>query len=198
VVVVCALPLIFIWKGLVPPKVQRNFHGLVFEHLVFSMGYAGICMLIIAPQSLKLRPPYFVVVALASAGLAYLLSNLSQLPLRSVMEAHLSSELLQIYSFACGLAFGFLGLCFTVSVVNSIASSKDRIELVTKVGLLVCAIAPLFMAAQYSSRYTAMALPFLILYATQSENYNSPYRVPLLILGNALGFLSLFSYYFKS
>ncbi|WP_407185009.1 hypothetical protein [Bradyrhizobium centrosematis] len=195
VIAAFALPLLLIWKGLVPPKMQTDFQGLVFRHLVLSLGYAGICMLIVAPQSMRPRAEILMILAIASALSVYFLPSIGQVPLRSLVEAYLPGQVVQVYALFCGAAFVLLGACFAYSVITSIVAARDRVVYLASVGLLVCAVAPFFIAGQYSSRYTAMALPFFVLRATQSGERSGGYLL-LLVLGNLIGVLSLFGYYY--
>jgi hypothetical protein len=198
IVALCSLPLLLIWKGLVPPSMQTGFQGLVFRHLVLSLGYTAMCILIIAPQLISLRVRYLGGMLILSIVLVYCFSGLAQqIPSRSIIEAHFSSGFVRAYGFAWGTAFVLLGSIFAFSVIRAIIHAKTPEELIISSGLLVCSVAPLFIAGQYSSRYSGMALPFMVLYAIEAEHKDS-YRFPLLTLGNFLGFISLLNYFVYS
>jgi hypothetical protein len=71
---------------------------------------------------------------------------------------------------------------------------KDLSRVTITAGLLCIAIAPMFDTFQYSSRYTAMSLPYLIMAAQAWRR--SRLETPITAaLGCVLGFLSLLGYF---
>ena len=90
------------------------------------------------------------------------------------------------------LSFGVLSLAMLLRMIWK--SRKDTKGLTINAGLLCVGAAPLFDTHQYSSRYTAMSLPYLIL-AAQPWRQWSLKTVMLTVLGCGLGFLSLKEYF---
>jgi hypothetical protein len=87
------------------------------------------------------------------------------------------------------------GAVFLVWVTGQAWQARhDPTAVLIHAGLFAISLAPAFIGTQFSSRYAAVALPYLILAA-------APYRVPGLatklktVLGCAVGLSALLGYY---
>jgi hypothetical protein len=116
-------------------------------------------------------------------------------PVRSVVDRYLPDSIVSAYGNLCGSLFLSCGLVFLVLVLRNIWESREDLKQVTvNAGLLSIAASPVFVAHQYSSRYTAMSLPYLILAALPVREWRLK-TVITAIVGCGTGFLSLFGYF---
>jgi hypothetical protein len=189
-----AVPLFAIWKGFVPPS-QHLHPGFSISHALLSFGYTGICLILLGAQGrwLSVREVLgltaLTILANSFAG------GFTLYPFRSLAERYLAPSLARLYGNLSGslfLSFGVLSLAILLRMIWK--SRKDTRGLTINAGLLCVVAAPLFDTHQYSSRYTAMSLPYLIL-AAQLWRQWSLKTVMLTVLGCGLGFLSLKEYF---
>ena len=195
VVTALAVPLFIIWKGLVPPSHYDVQQGISLTHGLVSLGYAGICFLLIAPRSRWLPAKVLIgLVALTVAANASLGAFVFY-PVRSVVDQYLPSFAVPAYGNVCGSLFLSSGVLFLVLLLRIIWEGRGDLSQVTvNAGLLSVAASPMFIAHQYSSRYTAMSLPYLILAAQPWREWRLK-TVITAVLGCGVGFLSLFGYF---
>lgn len=188
-------PLVFIWGGLAPPKFQTTFQGLAIEHMLLSLGYTGMCFVLLAPDFLS-RSKLWIIAGLGFAAFVNMwLRGFSIYPLQSIAHRYLSEQTFELYGAACGGAFIGIGAIFVILLIIALWREREQPRrLIAYSGLLICAISPLFVTAQYSSRYTGMALPFLLLSANGWQSQSNA-RFALACAGVALGFSSLYGYH---
>jgi hypothetical protein len=197
VVIVCAMfvPLVVIWKGMVPPIEQHvQEHGISLAHGVLSFGYVGICLLLLAPRfrgfSIKMIVGLVVLIAIANLALRIVVRG----PMNSTAARYLSPPALTIYDWLGGtviLCFGVISLVAILRLAWENRTDLQRFSVCT--GLLIIAASPLFISYQYSTRYTAMALPYMVLTARPLQGWSID-RAATALLGCVLGMLSLWSY----
>jgi hypothetical protein len=116
-------------------------------------------------------------------------------PFKSLVERCLAPSATRLYGNLAGslfLSFGVLSLAILLRMIWE--SRRDLRALTINTGLLCVVAAPLFDTHLYSSRYTAMSLPYLIL-AAQPWRQWSMKALMLAVLGCGLGFLSLNEYF---
>jgi hypothetical protein len=195
IVVGSAVPLFIIWKGLVPPSHHFVQQGISVTHGLLSLGYTGICFFLLAPRRLWLSTRMLLgIVTVTVAGNA-LLRALAFYPLHSAAERYLPRPALSAYGILCGSLFLSCGVVFLAFLLwITWEHRNDLQQLTVNAGLLCVAASPMFIAHQYSSRYTGMSLPYLIL-ATQPWRRWGVLTVLAAALGCAAGFLSLFGYF---
>jgi hypothetical protein len=192
----CFIPLAMVWGGLVPPPFQAGSQGIAVKHMLLSLGYTGIGLFLLAPEF------YFRVswrLALGGLALAILaniwLQGLEIYPLQSAVLPYLSQSNAELYGATCGGALIAGGLLFAFLLLHALWKERnDPRRLIAYSGLLICAIHPLFVAGQYSSRYAAMSLPFLVLSANEWPA-QSKFRLALACAGTAIGAIALVTYY---
>lgn len=191
---ILATPLFTIWKGFVPPS-QHLLPGFSVIHALLSLGYTGICFTLLGARSRWLSAKavlgltMLTILANASSG------SFALYPFRSLAERYLAPSVMPLYGDLAGSLFLSLGVLSLAILLRMIWESRRDLKALTiNMGLLCVVAAPLVDTHQYSSRYTAMSLPYLIL-AAQPWRQWSLKMVMLAVLGCGLGFLSLNEYF---
>jgi hypothetical protein len=194
VVVVCAISLFVIWQGLVPPSHHGVQRGLSPVNGLLSLGYAGFCFFLLAPQARWLSAKAMVSLFVSAIALNAMFGVFLVYPLRSAIDRYLPDGAVQAYGVLCGSLLLTCGAAFLIRMLYVMWNSRADLEKVAiNSGLLCIAISPVFIGHQYSSRYTAMFLPYLVLAAQPWRMWNSLTLVTA-IAGCTLGALSLLSY----
>jgi hypothetical protein len=196
-VVAFAVPMFLIWKGLVPPDYQSVTGGGVAPmHALNSLGYIGVVFLLLAPQPRWLPLNLMAGIVILAGIVNALFGSLNLYPLRSIIDRYLSPSVVAVYGNLCGSLFISIGLIFLAWALWTLWRSRADLILVAIIsGLLCVALSTLFISQGYSSRYTAMSLPYLVL-ATQAWRRWTMLNVITVAAGCGFGFLSLASYYF--
>ncbi len=195
VVVGSAVPLFIIWKGLVPPSHHFVQRGISVTHGLLSLGYTGICFFLLAPRRILLPIRMLLGIVAATVAANALLRALALYPLHSAAERYLPQPALSAYGILCGSIFLSCGVVFLAFLLwITWENRNDLKQLTVNAGLVCVAASPMFIAHQYSSRYTAMALPYLILAAQPWRRWGVA-TAATSALGCAAGFLSLFGYF---
>jgi hypothetical protein len=195
VVLAVVAPLFAAWRGLLPPSQHSAQQGLSVTHGLISLAYTGICFLLLAPRFVRLPVKVLLglvvltVVANASFG------TFALFPVRSVIDRYLPASAVPVYGKLCGSLLLACGIVFLALSLRMIWEKRmDLMRVTINVGLLCVAASPMFVAHQYSSRYTAMTLPYLILAAQEWRRWRLE-TVITTILGCAIGYLSLYGYF---
>lgn len=195
VVLAMVLPLFVVWGGLTPPSHHFVQESPTLKNSLVSLGYAGFVLLLLIPdvawQHRRLLLTALVAVTVANFFLAIWIIH----PLRWTVERLLPGPLFFLYGTFCG------ALALTSSVATLIfichAAWKGRDEprqLAITLGLLCMCVWPAVMGANFSSRYMAMGLPYLMLAVEPLRDW-SMRTVAGAALGCAGGALALFGYY---
>ena len=195
VVLAMAIPLFMIWRALVPPSSHEAQQGISVTNGLTSLAYTGICFLLVAPRSRWL--PVKVLLGLVALSIVANMSlgALVLYPIKSVIDRHLPVSMVSLYGSICGSLFLSCGVVFLAVLLRMICVDlKDLSRVTVSGGLLCLAISPMFISHQYSSRYTAMSLPYLILAAQPWRRWGLE-TVIAAVLGCGVGFLSLFGYF---
>jgi hypothetical protein len=197
VVVVAAMviPLFVIWGGLTPPSHHFVQESPTLKNSLMSLGYAGFALLLLVPgvawQYRRLLLAVLVVVTVAN----FFLSLWTIYPLRWTVERLLPGPLFLAYGTFCGA----LALTSSLAMLAFIcqAAWKGRAEprqLAITLGLLCMCVWPAVMGANFSSRYMAMGLPYLMLAVEPLRDW-SLRTVAGAAIGCAAGAVALFGYY---
>jgi hypothetical protein len=102
---------------------------------------------------------------------------------------------MSLYGLVCGAILLAVSIFYAVSVVvRTIDCRREVWGLVSHFGLILLLMWPVIMKVQYSSRYTLMALPFLVLAAKDHYRVNS-YTTARTIAGGLIGAAVLWTYY---
>jgi hypothetical protein len=195
VVLAFTIPLFIIWKGLVPPSHHAVQQGLSITNGIISLGYTGICFLLLAPRSRLLPAKLLIGLVVLTTAANALLGGFALYPVRSFADRHLPASVVSAYGNACGSLFLSCGIVFLVVLLWLTWEAREDLARVTLyAGLMCVAVSPVFIAHQYSSRYTGMSLPYLILAAQPWREWRLK-TVITSAVGCSVGFLSLLGYF---
>lgn len=186
--------LFWVWGGIVPPGLKA-VGGFSLPHGLLSFAYFGLATCFVAPGWLKLDR--LSLAAAAALGVAVLL-----LPFPAFTPATgLAQKLLPGWLFAGyqRLAFGALaglaGLWLLSLVARALEVRADRSWLFLYLLVLLVALTPSAIAAQFSSRYVATGLGLLVLLLGR-EIKAGPSALLRFTCGIFLGLATLASYYY--
>jgi hypothetical protein len=192
---VVAIPLFVIWRGLLPPSQDSVQRGFSVVYGLTSFGYAGICFILLGARS-RWFP---VKVVLGLVGLTFIanasLGAFALYPAQSMADRFLAKSVVPIYGNLSGSLFLSCGVVFLAVLLRMIWESREDLKRLTvNAGLLCVTALPMFDVHLYSSRYTAMSLPYLILAAQPWRRWRLE-TVMIAALGCGVGFLSLYGYF---
>ena len=190
-----ATPLFVIWNGLLPPSQHLVHAGFSVVHGLISFGYTGFCFVLLAPRYrwLSAKVIGFLVVVTIIAN-AYF-GAFSIYPVHSLFARFLAPSMMPRYGNLAGSLFLSFGIVFLAVLLRMTwEGRKDPRNLTINLGLLCVAATPLLDPHQYSSRYTAMTLPYLILAAQPWRQWRLETAITA-ALGCGIGFLSLYGYF---
>lgn len=191
---VMALPLVIAWGGPVPPLDDTEF-GFRPGNALMALGYLFVGLLLLTPA-----PDWLLRWPALAGGLAVLALNAATgfalvFPLAAIVDNFLGERGMYAYGVVCGSLLLWAGSVFLAWAVGRAWQGRHDPKLVLiHAGLVAVSLAPAFIGNVFSSRYAAMALPYLILAA-------APRRAPCLAtnlkiaLGSALGLAALLGYY---
>ena len=189
-----ALPLVIAWHGLVPP-LDDTEAGFVPENAFLALGYLLVGFLLLARAPAWLLSWRSIIFGLALLAANAWLKFALAFPLASIVDNVLNERAMYAYGIVCGAALMWAGGIFLVWVIGRAWQARGDAKVVLiHAGLVAVSLAPAFIGNQFSSRYAAMALPYLILAA-------APYREPgtatnlKMALGCAFGLAALLGYY---
>ncbi len=191
---VMALPLLIAWGGPVPPLDDTEV-GITPENALLSLGYLLVGFLLLAnPPRWLLRWPSL------AAGLALLALNAwleiaLVFPLAPTIDNYLGEPGMYVYGIVCGALLMWAGAMLLTWIANNACRNRHNAkQVLIHAGLLALSLAPALIGNQFSSRYAAIALPYLVLAA-------APHRLPgtatnlKTALGCGFGLASLLGYY---
>lgn len=192
VVLAVAAPLFIVWHGLVPLPMHR-VQGLSVSHALLSLSYTGLCLFLLAPRFFRFSPTQWLILVILSL-VSHALWGVKFYPIQTVARRLIPERLVPAYGQICGFVFVCVGLLFLASALRALWKQRNDLRRIAVYSGLICvSLSPLFVVHQYSSRYTAMALPFLILAADDWRRWQTE-TLLLSGVGAGMGVLSLFSY----
>jgi len=190
-------PVILTWRGLTPPLVGSHA-GLAPEHGILSLAYGGLFTLLIAPAYLRFKKwqIWFAVLSSFAINLAFGLIVLE--PAKSLALKFIPHNIMNLYGLVCGTLLLAVSIFYGVSLVARTIECRGEVRrLVSQLGLILLLTWPVIMKVQYSSRYTLMALPFLVLAVKDHYRVNS-YTIARIVAGGLIGAAVLWTYYESS
>lgn len=196
VVLALAVPQFVIWQGLVPPSHQVQVQkGLSPINAMLSLGYTGFCFFLLAPRTRWASPLGAALLIAAAIALNAAFGLVTVEPLRGVVAPILPARLLAWYGTLLGGLFLGWGLVFLSWLLRETWRRRDDLSVaLLNLGLLCVALSPVFISHQYSSRYTAMSLPYLLLAAEPWRRWGR-LTVATTAAGIAFGAMSLVGYF---
>lgn len=196
-VVAIVAPVFIAWGGLVPPGQEVTGGGIVLTHGALSFGYVSIMAWFIAPRFLTpaLHPAVFTTIA-AGAVIFAASTELSFLPLRSVLLNFFSDRLVDYIALVGGAILNLLGSIFLYSSIALMRKRWQEAFFSTNILFAVIMTGTYFGVVHlFSSRYVMMSLPFLLL-ALQPWLKLGRWAFGRFALGCGLGMLALTSYFY--
>lgn len=193
------IPVFAIWEGLVPP--QQAFvgaGGIVPWHGILAFAYGALLIIIICPKWFFFNKK--ILIALILSYCIILVLNILVLgykyyPLSEVLEKIFPREMMKIYPFLISpllatLAFYFLACC-AVHAWNK--RTEPLFLFILACGILILSTS-FKVTHLFSSRYVAQAAPFFVMISPGFDDFTVS-KVLRLIIGMAIGFLSLETYF---
>jgi hypothetical protein len=196
-IAVLTAPLVIAWEGFTPPNEEAD-EGLSLRHGLASLGYTGLCFFLLAPRLRWLSWKSLVAAAVVAGIVNASLGIVVLFPFEAVMDDFLSDSGMAAYGILFGALLAFCAIMFLGWMLR--ITWHDRLDLkqvTINVGLLCLALSPALIANYYSSRYTAMALPYLVL-AVQPWRMWDWKMSGAAIAGCTAGLLSLHGYFWAS
>lgn len=187
-------PVMITWRGLTPPHVASHA-GLSLEHCIISVAYGGLFTLIIAPLYMRIKKLEIWLIIICSFGINATFGVIVMEPARNLMRWFIPERFLEIYGLGCGSVLIGLSILYGISIVmRMMECRKEASKLVVHCGLILLLAWPIIMKLQYSSRYTLMALPFLIL-AVKDHYRANLCAMARTLAGGLVGAAVLWTYY---
>lgn len=195
-------PVFAFWHGIVPPAVARwNFEygTLSFKNMVLASGYAGLMMLLLAPNWYRIdgrRLKTLIAVTAAALFVVNLATSTLEIEtLQSAAKKVLPPAIHEYYPRLCGgVLLAMAGVFHLITIIRVIELRTSPLLFVSALAMIFIVFSTTKITHQFSSRYVAVAFPFMVLAA-------SPYRGPAgwevvrLLIGGLLGANSLLSYF---
>lgn len=188
-------PIVWFWGGLQPPFGDFATPEVFSVPLmVRSAGYASVALWLVCPYWYRLQKTWLALLFGAGVLCNYVWPMVEVAPLREVSRHLVSAAWEPAFERASGAVFvGLAATGFGATLRNVWDRRDDRgwLVAVSAMGLVVLSVG--FLTQQFSSRYTGVAAPFMVLAA-------APYWRPtgfsraLLVFGALLGALDLASY----
>jgi 4-amino-4-deoxy-L-arabinose transferase-like glycosyltransferase len=187
-------PVFYVWGGLLPPVTASIGNGFSLRHGLFSFSYAACLFLIFAPKWFSVGKGATIVVVILAGLLYFVFGFATFIPGASVAGATLPDWGVTIYSRLIPIIGTALGAVFLLSTFKNMWLRRDE-EVFLFLSLTgMCIVGTAMKVTHiFSSRYTAMAIPFILLMADPYSKNNS-WKAARLGLGIVLGLLSLASY----
>lgn len=204
IAVICAVvalivsPVFIVWGGLIPPKSAWSGIGINPSNVVKAAGYAGIIILLFAPEIFRVlwqRKPLLAAVALASIPLS-LATGGAPVPMASLVRPLVGDQLAAAIATGFGFLLSLSAVCFLGCFVGYLW--RERTNWLTRFAgsaALLGILSSAKITHQFSSRYVLVFLPFIVLATAPAvrTNWHQPLR---LALGACISLGALASYYF--
>jgi hypothetical protein len=197
IVVVFTAPLVIVWEGFTPPNEAAD-EGLSLRHGLTSLGYTGVCFFLLAPRLKWLSWKSLVAAAVVAAIVNASLEIVVTFPFTSFVDDFVGTAGMTAGADLFGSLLVFCGVMFLGWILRIIWQGRGDLKQVTiNAGLLCIALSPALIANYYSSRYTAMALPYLVLAAQPWRAWGWKMNGAA-IAGCTMGLLSLLGYFWAT
>ena len=197
IVIAFVSPLVIIWDGFTPPKEEAE-EGLSLVHGLTSLGYTGLCFFLLAPRLTWLSWKALVAAAALISVVNAAFGIVATPPLASFADDFLSDSGMAAYAVVVGSLLVFCAVMFVGWILRIVWQGRHDLKQVTiYVGLLGIALSPALIANYYSSRYTAMALPYLVLAAQPWRTWSWKMNGAA-VAGCTAGLLSLLGYFWAA
>ncbi|HER26808.1 MAG TPA: hypothetical protein ENI69_06840 [Rhodospirillales bacterium] len=200
------LALFYMWGGIIPADVANSFSGFVvkensvpaggglaFDHMVISLGYTAIFVFLIAPSWFK-TGRVFLLSALVPIALNLVFGAVEVAPMRSLARDFLSADLYRIYTYIGSAIVVAAAWYFVVNAVFRLLENRTNgLMLFATLATGALASHQIGVTTGFSSRYTATAIPFMIIMAADYHKL-SGWQSVRMGAGGILGLISLSRY----
>jgi hypothetical protein len=186
-----------IWQGLVPSDMIGIQSGWNIWYGILGIGYLALVTLFIAPDWFLSSSKMYI---LAGAGfvifsvLNIFFFKITHFPLYSTMLGIFGEQIVNYISYIFPGFFVIIGLFFIIQAYRHVAAHRsDTLFIFSVVAAALITATAMKSSAQFSSRYVAQCIPFIVLYASffEIKKYTMYYQA----CGIAIGICSLVSYY---
>lgn len=188
--------LFLVWGGLLPPShafVAKKLFSI--QHAIISLAYAGTLTLILAPKWFQFNRRYLYILPLATIFI-FFASSVRLAPLSTLAQHYLNDRLFEIYTILSSLVLMSIALFFLISLCDhALKKKQDSVYLYFSFCLILLVISSGFATHLFSSRFTAMAIPLIVLVADRFID-TGLFGSLRMVFGGVIGLLSLLSYYY--
>jgi hypothetical protein len=189
-----ALPLLIAWGGPVPP-LDDTEAGLAPENALLSLGYLLVGFLLLAKHPHWLLRWPCLLSGIVLLALNAWLEIAVVFPLASIADNFLSEPQMWAYGIVCGSLLMWAGGAFLAWIAGEAwQNRRDPRQVLVLAGLVALSLTPALIGNQFSSRYAATALPYLLLAAAAHRETGFATNLKA-ALGCAFGLAALLSYY---
>ena len=189
-----------IWHGIVPADMAGIQSEWNIWYGILGIGYLALVTLLIAPdwylsssQMYRLTGAGFVIFSV----LNILFLKVTYFPLHSTMLSIFGEQIVKYISYIFPSFFVIIGLFFIIQGYKHIMVHRsDTLFIFSVLAAVLITATTVKSSAQFSSRYVAQCIPFIVLYASffEIKKYVLYYHA----CGIAIGICSLVSYYIGS
>jgi hypothetical protein len=186
-----------LWHGIVPADVAGIQSGWNIWYGILGIGYLALTTLLIVPSWFISSPRICLLM-----GAGFILCSLfnifffkiSYFPSHSTMLALFSEQTVQYIAYIFPGFIMIIGLFFLVQGYNhAVVHRSDPLFTFSMLAAVFLTATTVKSSAQFSSRYVAQSIPFLVLYASFFER--KKYTLYSHACGVIIGICSLVSYY---
>lgn len=191
------IPIFMIWGGLVSPNQPIISGGIRLWHGVLSIGYGGIIFFLIAPAWFIFnRKILIALVAVFILAFVYStwFSTDSYHPLIVTIEKYAPAVLVNIYKLIITPVLITFAIYFAICALIHLYEKRDNFVYVFSIlSALMIMFSNITNSYQFSSRYVAQAIPFIIIAIVPFEKVDLK-KCLLAIIAMIIGFFSLNTY----
>ncbi|MDP1907460.1 MAG: hypothetical protein Q8K85_04100, partial [Hyphomicrobium sp.] len=191
-------PVFIVWGGLIPPKSAWSSGGFSPANAIRSAGYAGLIVLLFAPEIFRVlwqRKSLLAAAVLASIPLS-LATGGTPVPMASLVRPLVGDQLAAAIATGFGFLLSLSAVCFLGCFVFYLW--QERTNWLTRFAgstALLGILSNARITHQFSSRYVLVFLPFIVLATAPAArtNWHQPLR---LALGACISLGALASYFY--
>jgi len=191
------VPIFIIWGGLVSPNQPIVSGGFKLWYGVLSFGYGSIIFFLIAPKWFIFNRKIFLAIALTFIlAIIYStwISKDSYYPFIVTIEKFAPSFFVSMYKFTITPILICLAIYFVICAIIHLYTFRDNIIYVFSIlSALLIMFSNIANSYQFSSRYVAQAIPFMIIAIVPFENVDRK-KCMLAVIAMIIGFFSLNTY----
>jgi len=191
------VPIFIIWGGLVSPNQPIVSGGIRIWHGVLSIGYGGIIFFLLAPAWFIFNRKILIALTVTFI-LAFVYSTWfstdSYHPLIVTIQKFAPAFIVNIYKLIITPILITFAIYFAICALIHLYEKRDNIIYVYSIlSAILIMFSNITNSYQFSSRYVAQAIPFIIIAIVPFENVNWK-KCILAIIAMIIGFFSLNTY----